>query len=165
MYLPAGEGWQEDQAVGGEPEEEYQPLILMFATERCAYPCADVAGLTRISYPPNIRLIRVRCCSMVPPSLVLEAFQKGVDGIIIGTCYPQDCAYGGGVERTRERMKRLTPKLREMGIEPDRLRVEAVCSICTNVFKQVTEEMTELLSLLGPTPYTSRRGEPVVGEA
>lgn len=162
MRLLAEEGQQGDRAP---EEEEYQPLILMFATERCAYPCADVAGLTRISYPPNIRLIRVRCCSMVPPSLVLEAFRKGVDGIIIGTCYPQDCAYGGGVERTRERMKSLTPALREMGIEADRLRVEAVCSICTNVFKQVTEEMTELLSLLGPTPYSHRRGEPAVGEA
>ncbi|MGO0122264.1 hydrogenase iron-sulfur subunit [Desulfothermobacter acidiphilus] len=140
-----------------ELEEEYEPLILMFATERCAYPCADVAGLGKISYPPNVRLIRIRCCSMVPPDLVLEAFRKGVDGIIIGTCYPPDCAFKGGVERTRERMKKLGPKLREMGIEVDRLRVEAICSVCTNVFKQVTEEMTEILKLLGPTPYAEER--------
>ncbi|ACX52136.1 methyl-viologen-reducing hydrogenase delta subunit [Ammonifex degensii KC4] len=140
-------------------EEEYEPLILMFATERCAYPCADVAGLSKITYPPNVRLIRVRCCSMVPPNLVLEAFRKGVDGIIIGTCYPQDCAFKRGVERTRERMKKLAPKLREMGIEADRLRVEAICSVCTNVFKQVTEEMTEILKLLGPTPYAEARAK------
>ncbi|ACX52044.1 methyl-viologen-reducing hydrogenase delta subunit [Ammonifex degensii KC4] len=138
-------------------EEEHEPLILMFATERCAYPCADVAGLSKISYPPNVRLIRVRCCLMISPDLVLEAFRKGVDGIIIGTCYPPDCAFKEGVERTRERMKKLAPKLREMGIEIDRLRVEAICSVCTNVFKQVTEEMTEILKLLGPTPYAEER--------
>ncbi|MGQ9531935.1 MAG: hydrogenase iron-sulfur subunit [Desulfotomaculales bacterium] len=135
-----------------EGGEEYEPLILMFAEEQCSYPCADTVGLARLSYPPNVRIIRVRCCAMIPPELILDAFRKGVDGIIVATCYPQDCPYRG-VERTRERMKRLEPRLREMGLEADRLRVEAICSICTNVFLQVTREMTELLKLLGPTPY------------
>jgi F420-non-reducing hydrogenase iron-sulfur subunit len=63
--------------------EQYEPLIIAFCCTWCAYAGADLAGVSRIQYPPNARIIRVMCTGMVHPNLVIDALTKGADGVLL----------------------------------------------------------------------------------
>ena len=73
----------------------FEPKIIGFCCNWCAYAGADLAGISRIQYPPNLRMIRVMCSGTIDPVYILEAFQKGADGVFIGGCHPGDCHYDG----------------------------------------------------------------------
>jgi F420-non-reducing hydrogenase iron-sulfur subunit len=130
--------------------DEFEPLILGFACNWCAYAGADLAGTSRIQYPPNLRMIRVMCSGRVDPTFIMKAFSRGVDGVLIGGCHPGDCHYIEGNYKAQRRMRMLRKMLGDFGIEPERLKLEWVSASEGARFAQVVTEFTETIRKLGP---------------
>lgn len=134
-------------------EEEYEPLIVGFLCNWCSYAGADLAGTSRIQYPPNIRVIRVMCSGMVHPNLVINALTKGADGVLMCGCHPGDCHYLEGNLIAEKRAEAIDLMLEDFGLEPERFRLEWVSASEGDKFAQVVKEMVEALKGLGPSPY------------
>jgi F420-non-reducing hydrogenase iron-sulfur subunit len=146
----------ETQGANGEQQttgNEYEPLILTFCCNWCAYAGADLAGTSRIQYPSNIRIIRVMCTGMVHPNLVLEALTRGADGVLVLGCHPGDCHYLEGNLKAEARKEAIELLLEDMGIEPERFRLEWVSASEATRFADVVKDMVEQVSQLGPSPY------------
>lgn len=140
----------------------FEPVILAFDCNWCSYAAADLAGIARLQYPPNLRIIRVMCSGMVHPNLVVEAFQKGADGVMVMGCHPGECHYVDGNEKAQRRMAVVTEMLDTMGLEPERFRLVWCSSSEAERFAASVREMTETVRALGPSPYrverSARRG-------
>ncbi len=134
-------------------EEEFEPLILAFCCNWCSYTGADLAGTSRLQYPHNIRIIRVMCSGMVHPNLVIDALSKGADGVIMCGCHPGDCHYLEGNLVAEKRADAIFLHLEDLGIEPERYRLEWISASEGQRFAQVMKEMTETVKSLGPSPY------------
>ena len=130
----------------------FDPVIVGFCCNWCSYAGADLAGSSRYEYPPNIRIIRVMCTGMVPPWLVVEALTKGAGGVLICGCHPGDCHYVDGNEKARRRVEALSVMLGDMGLEPQRVRLEWVSAGEGEKFAKVVCEMTDEVRKLGPNP-------------
>jgi F420-non-reducing hydrogenase iron-sulfur subunit len=129
---------------------EYRPNIVGFLCNWCSYAGADMAGTSRMSYPPNIRIIRVPCSGRVDPLLVAKCFQQGADGVLISGCHPGDCHYTEGNYHTRRRFALLHRLLEYLGIARRRLRVEWVSASEGQKFNQIVADFTRELAELGP---------------
>ena len=129
---------------------QYQPKIIGFLCNWCSYAGADMAGTSRMSYEPNIRIIRVPCSGRVNPLLVLKCFQQGADGVLISGCHPGDCHYNEGNYHTRWRFALLRDFLDYLGIARDRLWVEWVSASEGQRFAQMVSNFTKELAELGP---------------
>jgi len=127
-----------------------EPVILAFCCNWCSYAGADLAGTSRIQYPPNVRIVRVMCTGRVDASLVLKAFKHGADGVLIAGCHPGDCHYIAGNMKALRRFLLLRKLLPELGIEPERLRLEWVSASEGQKFADVVKEFSEELRKLGP---------------
>ena len=134
-------------------EQEYEPLIVGFLCNWCSYAGADLAGTSRIQYPPNIRVIRVMCSGMVHPNLVINALTKGADGVLMAGCHPGDCHYLEGNLIAEKRAEAIDLMLEDFGLEPERFRLEWVSASEGDKFARVVKEMTDALKQLGPSPY------------
>jgi F420-non-reducing hydrogenase iron-sulfur subunit len=131
----------------------YEPRIVGFLCNWCSYAGADLAGVSRLQYPPNMRSIRVMCSGRVHPSFILEAFRGGADGVLVAGCHtPGDCHYISGNFKAERRVALLHSLLDQLGIERERLRLEWVSAAEGERFSQVVKEMTEDLKRLGPSP-------------
>jgi len=130
--------------------EQFEPHILGFLCNWCSYAGADLAGVSRISYPTNIRIIRTMCSGRVDPLHVLEAFRQGIDGILVTGCHPGDCHYITGNYACEKRVKFLKEVLAQIGIDPRRLRLEWVSASEGGKFAQIVKEMIEDVRKLGP---------------
>lgn len=137
-----------DTAV--QEEKAYEPRIVAFCCNWCSYAGADLAGTTRLQYPPNVRIIRVMCSGRVDPSFVLKAFALGADGVIVAGCHPADCHYINGNEKTAIRGNFLRSFLDEAGVEPERFRVEWIAGSEGRKFATVVKQMVAELEKLGP---------------
>lgn len=128
----------------------FEPNIVGFACNWCSYAGADLAGTSRIKYPPNIKIIRVMCTGRVTPAFILKSFQSGADGVLVAGCHPGDCHYIAGnlkCEKVMEVTKRLIDIL---GIGKGRLRLEWVSASEGGRFADVVKEFTEQIRELGP---------------
>ena len=132
------------------PEKEFEPKIVAFLCNWCSYAAADLAGVSRMKYPPNVKIIKVMCSGRVDPQFILEAFRKGADGVLIAGCHPGDCHYIEGNLKTMRRMKLLHKLLEDFGIERERLRLEWISASEADKFVKVTSEMVEQIKALGP---------------
>ncbi len=130
--------------------DRFEPLILGFACNWCTYAGADLAGTSRIQYPPNIKVIRVMCSGRVDPTFILKAFALGADGVFIGGCHPGDCHYIEGNYKARRRVELTKRLLSAFGIEPERLRLEWVSASEGARFAQVVTDFTNTIKELGP---------------
>jgi F420-non-reducing hydrogenase iron-sulfur subunit len=128
----------------------FEPRIIGFLCNWCAYSGADLAGVSRIPSAPNVRSIRVMCTGRVDPTFVLRAFELGADGVLIAGCHPGDCHYAEGNFKTMRRGALLKVLLRANGIDPRRLRVEWISAAEGEKYARVVNEMTEELRQLGP---------------
>ncbi|MBY8984125.1 MAG: hydrogenase iron-sulfur subunit [Candidatus Lokiarchaeota archaeon] len=134
-----------------EIKENFEPTILAFCCNWCSYAGADLAGVSRFQYPPNIRVIRVMCSGRVDPSFILKALKNGADGVIITGCHIGDCHYISGNEYTKERFERLhTILIKQLGIDPKRVRLEWVSASEGKRFAEVITEFTNDIKELGP---------------
>jgi NADH-quinone oxidoreductase subunit E len=136
--------------------EEFDPKILGYLCNWCCYAGADLAGVSRIQYPPNIRIIRIMCSSRLEPSILLEMFIQGIDGIFIGGCHFGDCHYMEGNYHALHKIE-LTKKLMERsGLNPERLRLEWVSASEGQRFANIMKEMSQRISGLGPNPVSGK---------
>jgi F420-non-reducing hydrogenase iron-sulfur subunit len=133
--------------------EEFEPLIIGFCCNWCSYAGADLAGVSRLQYPPNMRIVRVMCSGMVHPNLVIDALTKGADGVIICGCHIGDCHYLEGNLKAESRKDAIDLLLEDFGLEPERFRLEWVSASEGPRFAEVMREMTETIRELGPSPY------------
>ena len=134
-------------------ENNFEPLVIGFCCNWCSYAGADLAGVSRLQYPPNIRIIRVMCSGMVHPNLVIDALTKGADGVLICGCHPGDCHYLEGNLKAEARAEAIKLMLQDFGIEEERFRLEWVSASEGGRFAQVVTEMAEKIKELGPSPY------------
>ena len=134
-------------------KEEFEPKIIGFLCNWCAYAGADLAGVSRIQYPPNIRIVRVMCSGRVDPSFILEALKDGADGVLVAGCHlPSDCHYISGNFKALRRIKLLKSVLEQFGIEPERVRLEWISASEGDKFAAVVKDMVEQIKKLGPNP-------------
>jgi F420-non-reducing hydrogenase iron-sulfur subunit len=131
-------------------ENGYEPKIIGYLCNWCSYAGADGAGMARLKYPTNLKIIRVPCSGRVPPELILRTFQQGADGVMVLGCHIGDCHYGSGNHRTAKRMPLYREFLAFAGIEPERFYTQWVSASEGGVFTQVVQEFTETLRQLPP---------------
>ncbi|UCC71085.1 MAG: hydrogenase iron-sulfur subunit [Gemmatimonadota bacterium] len=132
---------------------QFEPQIVAFCCNWCSYAGADLAGVSRLQYPPNIRIVRVMCSSMVHPNLVIDALTKGLDGVVMCGCHPGDCHYIEGNLRAKKRAEAISLLLEDFGLEEERFRLEWVSASEGAKFAQVMREMVATVRELGPRPY------------
>ena len=132
--------------------KDFEPNIIGFLCNWCSYAGADLAGTSRIKYPPNIKSIRVMCSGRVDPVFILEALKKGADGVLVAGCHPGDCHYQSGNYKTNRRIKLLKKLLGEMGVEPQRVRFDYVSASEGHKFASVVTEFVDELKKIGPNP-------------
>jgi F420-non-reducing hydrogenase iron-sulfur subunit len=137
-----------------ETVEPFEPRIVAFFCNWCTYTAADLAGISRMQYAPNVRAIRLMCSGRVDPQFVLAAFRNGADGVLIGGCHPGDCHYQEGNYNALRRFELLRLMLRDMGIEDERLRLEWISAAEGDKVQRVCNEMTEQVRALGPLRLT-----------
>ncbi len=133
---------------------EFEPKIIGFLCNWCSYAGADLAGVSRIQYPPNIRIIRVMCSGRVDPVIVLEMFVNGADGVMVTGCHPGDCHYVEGNLYEERKIRMLRKLLALTGLELGRLRLEWVSAAEGQRFAQVVTEFTDQVKKLGPSPVS-----------
>jgi len=141
---------------------EFEPRIIAFACNWCTYAAADLAGTSRVQYPPNVSIVRVMCSAMVSPEHVLRAFEKGADGVIVSGCKYSDCHYIEGPVKCDAMVEKLKRQLHTLGLEDERLRREMIATSEGTVFARLVWEFVEQLKRLGPSPFSALKKEVAV---
>ena len=131
--------------------QAYDPRILVFSTNNISDPGIDLAGSSHMHYSPKVMVINLPCTSAIKPSWILYAMQQGFDGVFIAAdgeecAYLPDCA-----ERTAGIMTTAQELLKEHGLEPQRVRMAAVCSVCAEPFTNYMHEFSRMLADMGPS--------------
>jgi coenzyme F420-reducing hydrogenase delta subunit len=129
---------------------EYNPTIIAFVCNWCTYTAADLAGTSRLSYPPNVRLIRMMCTGMVDPKYVIKAFLEGADGVLISGCHPGDCHYINGNLKARRRVKLLKEILPRFGFDDRRLKLTWIGASEGPDFAKTMKELVAEVKSIGP---------------
>lgn len=132
--------------------QKFEPKIIAFLCKWCASSAADLAGTSRIQYPPNVIIIRLMCSGSIDPVYVIKALFEGADGVLIGGCHPGDCHYISGNYKARRRMVMLKSILKNLGLDERRVRVEWIGANEGRKFADVATQITEEIKKLGPNP-------------
>lgn len=130
----------------------FEPQIVAFLCNWCTYTGADLAGTSRLQYPPNVRIIRVMCSGAVDPIYVLKAALQGADGIFIGGCHPGDCHYQTGNYKARRRVAALQEIVKRAGYDEERIWLRWISASEGQRFADTMQEMTEAIREMGPSP-------------
>ncbi len=137
----------------------FEPKIVAFLCNWCSYAGADLAGVSRIQYPPNIRPIRIMCTGRMDPVYILKAFAEGADGVLVAGCHPGDCHYVTGNYKAERRVKVMMEILEDLGIEKERLMLRWISASEGERFAQTVKEFVETIKKLGPNPLKIRKKE------
>ena len=129
---------------------EFKPRIIAFLCNWCSYTGADLAGTSRMEYKANVRSVRLMCSGRIEPTLVLKAFNKGADGVLLCGCHPGDCHYQEGNYRCLRRYLLLQKYLKQVGIEKERLKLEWISASEGKQFADLVNSFTETILELGP---------------
>jgi F420-non-reducing hydrogenase iron-sulfur subunit len=135
-------------------EADFEPRIVAFLCNWCTYTGADLAGTSRIQYPPNLRIIRVMCSGAVDPTYVLKPLLDGIDGVLIGGCHPGDFHYQSGNYKARRRMVALKEIVKAAGLDEERIWLRWISASEGQRFVDTVTEMTETLRKKGPSPLS-----------
>lgn len=130
--------------------EEFEPTIVAFVCNWCTYTAADLAGTSRASYPPNVRMIRVMCTGMVDPKYIVKSLLEGADAVLVSGCHPGDCHYIDGNYKARRRVKLLKEMLQLFGFEEERVRLTWIGASDGLQFAQTMKDMSDQIKKLGP---------------
>jgi coenzyme F420-reducing hydrogenase delta subunit len=134
----------------------FKPKIIAFLCNWCSYAGADLAGVSRIQYSPNIRIIRVMCSGRVDPIFIAEAFSKAIDGVLVLGCHPGDCHYISGNYEAEMKMNMLRKLLDYVGFS-ERFSLDWVSAAEGNRFAQLVNEFNEKIINLGPSPFNNKK--------
>ncbi len=129
---------------------DYEPTIIAFVCNWCTYTAADLAGTSRLIYPPNVRLIRMMCTGMVDPKYVIKALLEGADAVLISGCHPGDCHYINGNFKARRRVKLLKEILPRFGLDERRLKLTWIGASEGVDFAATIKEMVAEIKEIGP---------------
>jgi F420-non-reducing hydrogenase iron-sulfur subunit len=132
--------------------ENFEPEIVAFCCHYCAYTAADMAGSKRISYPSNVKIIRVPCTGKVDAIHLMKALEKGADGVYVAGCLAGDCHFKNGNVRAEARVNRVKKILTELGWEPERVAMVNMSAGMGEYFARIAREFTETIRKLGPCP-------------
>jgi F420-non-reducing hydrogenase iron-sulfur subunit len=133
----------------------FEPRVVAFACNWCSYPAADAAGINRMQYPTNARIIRVMCAGRIHPAFVLRALELGADGVLVSGCHFADCHYLFGAKRAAEQFEKTAGLVRLLGLEKERVRFEQISAAEAPKFVRVMHEFVEDLRRLGRSPLAS----------
>lgn len=134
----------------------FNPKIVGFLCNWCSYAGADLAGVSRFKYSSNLKIIRVMCSGSVDPAVLIEAFLRGADGVLVCGCHPGDCHYQEGNNHAARRIETLRKLLALTGLEPDRLRLEWISASEGMRFAEVVDDFVQKISELGPNPVAGQ---------
>jgi heterodisulfide reductase subunit A len=146
----------ENERLRADRGGNFKPVVLCFACQWCSYAAADLAGVSRIQYPPNVRVLRVPCSGRVDVLHVLRAFQRGADGIVITGCLIGDCHYIDGNVKAKERVDVIKKSLESVGIDPRRLEIGFASSSEGQKFATMMTDFVKKIESLGPSPSKPR---------
>lgn len=130
----------------------FEPIIVAFCCHYCAYTAADMAGSMRLSYPPNVKIIRVPCTGKVDAIHIMKALQKGADGVYIAGCLEGDCHFDNGNIRAARRVEYVKRLLDDIGLGGERVEMITMSAGMGERFAQTATEFTEKIRKLGPNP-------------
>ncbi len=130
---------------------DYEPTIIAFFCNWCTYTASDLAGTSRLSYPPNVRVIRMMCTGMVDPKYVIKALLEGADGVMISGCHPGDCHYINGNYKARRRVKLLKEILPKFGFDKNRLKLTWIGASDGVKLAEAIDELVTQIKELGPS--------------
>jgi F420-non-reducing hydrogenase iron-sulfur subunit len=140
-----------------EVKTGFKPKILAFCCNWCAYAGADLAGVSRLQMPTDVRVIRVMCSGRVPPELIIRALANGLDGVMVLGCHPGECHYSEGNYLTRRRAHVLKRLLDYIGIEPERFQLRWVSAAEGAKFSAVVKETADKIKALGPNRWVDKK--------
>ncbi len=133
-----------------DSEKAWEPEIIAFLCNWCSYAGADLAGVSRIQYPPSIRIVRVPCSGRVNPYFIIKCLTEGWDGVLVSGCHPGDCHYISGNLVARRRFAILRDLLTLFGIEPERVSFMWASAAEGERFATLVEKTTKLVKSIGP---------------
>jgi coenzyme F420-reducing hydrogenase delta subunit len=128
-----------------EGSREQQPRILVLATGACAYPGADSVGQIHAECPTNVYIIRVPAPVLFSRDFYFRSFEKGISGIIVMSC-GHECPFPGAYARLAKRMDQAHQDMKRRGLDPRRLRLCAICTVCTRAFLKEVRQMAEIVA-------------------
>ncbi|MBW2645118.1 MAG: hydrogenase iron-sulfur subunit [Deltaproteobacteria bacterium] len=132
---------------------DWEPKIVAFLCNWCSYGAADLAGISRFQYPPNIRVIRIPCTGRMSPKFILAALRNGADGVWVSGCHPGDCHYLAGNYYARRKFSLFKNLIEYMGIEPGRLHFSWISSAEGTKFAAIANEVIKTVRDLGPAKH------------
>jgi F420-non-reducing hydrogenase iron-sulfur subunit len=144
-------------ATAATPGTGWEPEIIAFCCNYCAYAAADLAGSKRMQYPANVRIIHAPCTGKIEMEHILEAFLKGIDGILVAGCLEGGCHFLEGNLRARKRTDRIREMLAEIGVGDERLKMVNLSAAMAPTFVKSVQEMVETVKALGPSPLRESR--------
>jgi len=144
--------------------DRFEPVIIGFTCNWCSYRAADAAGMGRMKYPPNIRLIRLMCSGRIDPTFVLKALAEGADGVLISGCHPGDCHYLEQNYKALRRHRLLQRTLAQLGIEPERVRLTWASAAEGAQLAETMTAFVEEVRALGPLAWPARPRPAAVAE-
>ncbi len=130
--------------------EKYEPTIVAFCCHYCAYAAADLAGSSRLQYPPNVRIIRTPCTGRLEVDYFMKAFENGADGVLVAGCEEGSCHFKEGNLLAKRRVNYTRDLLSEAGLEAERLRMVNVSAASSQKFAEIVRDMVETVRKLGP---------------
>ncbi len=130
--------------------ENYEPTIVAFCCHYCAYAAADLAGSSRLQYPPNVRIIRTPCTGRLEVDYFMKAFENGADGVLVAGCEEGSCHFKEGNLLAKRRVNYTRDLLSEVGLEAERLRMVNVSAASAQKFAEIVRDMVETVRKLGP---------------
>lgn len=133
-------------------DPDFEPRIIAYLCNWCTYTGADLAGTSRLQYPPNVRIIRLMCSGAVDVSYILKPLLEGADGVLIGGCHPGDCHYQEGNYKARRRVAILEESLQVAGMDPRRVWLRWISASEGARFAETITQFTTELKQLGPNP-------------
>ena len=130
--------------------ESWEPRIVAFCCNWCSYAGADLAGTSRIQYPPNARILRVNCTGRISPEFILAALEMGADGVLVSGCHPGDCHYTSGNLKLRARWTIMKKAIEQAGVDPGRVRLQWASASEAQIFADGVRTLVKRVKELGP---------------
>ncbi|KXS56741.1 MAG: heterodisulfide reductase subunit MvhD [Candidatus Adiutrix intracellularis] len=132
---------------------DFEPRIIAFCCQYCAYSAADMAGSMRLQYPPNVEVVLIPCTGRFDMLFALKAFEGGADGVYVAGCLEGTCHFLDGNFRAKQRVNYLRKELATLGVEEDRLRMYNLSASQGPRFVEFANEFTDLIREMGPSPF------------
>ncbi|MDM7997817.1 MAG: hydrogenase iron-sulfur subunit [Acidobacteriota bacterium] len=145
------------------PTAEWNPEVIAFCCNYCAHSAAALAGSQRLQYPAGVRILSMPCTGKLEMEHILEAFEKGVDGILIVGCLEGDCHFVDGNLRARKRTERICAILDEIGLGSGRLKMVNLSDVMASAFVEHIQEAMDTIRALGPNPLRAQEPKESVG--